>query len=425
MMANTVTDLTNYYNVFKSPVKTYQANPVTNLIYGAMANKFYLQTVAKKSQSAMSSYLTSLNSNITNLKNASKSLTTKGPDSSYNQKSVNSSNTDSVTGKAIENATVADYKLNVSKLAKSQSNFGVGLNSTETTSFNKGVNSFSLKIGKSESKNISFNINNTDTNKSSLDKMAKAINSAKTGVNASVYTDSQTGKSSLHLSSTATGTDAAFTLTDINGNATSVSGSNNIKEESQNAEYTLDGKKYTSQSNNIKLDNNKVEITLKKAENKDIKFNVKTDVNAIKSDIKDFVDNYNDMVELTNNYSSELSGAKKLSEEFNNITSSKRASLERMGITENSDGTLSVDDKRLDYSIASNLQSVKDTFSGNNGLAEKIYSKSNEVLSRPMKYSKPTESKENFNSFYNYMSANNSASYSQNMYSGMLFDSSL
>lgn len=93
-----------------------------------------------------------------------------------------------------------------------------------------------------------------------------------------------------------------------------------------------------------------------------------------------------------------------------------------MGITANTDGTLSIDDKKLDKAIDKELWRVKDAFEGKAGIAEEIFKKSNEVLSSPVKYAKPEEFKKDFSSFYNYMSTANHMPYGRNMYNGMVVD---
>lgn len=134
------------------------------------------------------------------------------------------------------------------------------MNSSDNSAISSGLNTIALKVG-ANTKNISFTIDNNDTNQSSLKKMASAINFAKTGVTASVSTDTKTGTSFLKMTSDKTGTENIFSISDVNGNAATASGASSITTQAQNAEYTLDGKQYTSQSNTISTDNGKVQST--------------------------------------------------------------------------------------------------------------------------------------------------------------------
>lgn len=312
MMTNPIYGMTNYYNLFTSPLKSYQDNPTNNLIFSAAANNIYMKTFAQKTTSEMSSYLSALNSTISDLKSASKSLANDGQASGFNQKRVTASDNNAVTGTAVSNADAATYTFNISKLAKAQ-----------------------------------------------------------------------------------------------------------------NAEYTIDGKQYTSQQNTISINSDKVSVTLNKADSKDIKVKVGSDSNAIKSDIKDFINSFNSTINLTNSYSSSFSGAANLNSELSSIASSRMSFLDNIGIKQNSDGTLNLDEKKLDTALSENLSQVKDTFNGFNGVAEKTYNKSNEVLSSLVKYSKPTEtSKPSYNNYGN-QSVQGAFPSFQNNYRGMIVDTLL
>lgn len=377
----------NYSKLFSSTVSQYQNSPISNLIYGSAASRIYSQTVAKNMKSSMSSYLTSLNSAASSIKNTSKPFSSGASSAAFSQKSV-SSDSSAASGTASVNADLGTYTLKVSQLAASQENSGNKLDSDSKSQFNVGVNTVNVKVGNT-SKNISFTIDENDSNKSGLQKMAAALNYAKAGVTANVVSDSKTGTSSLKLTTDNTGTESTFSLSDITGNAVSVSGGGNISAQARNAEYTLDGKEYSSQSNTVSTNNGKVKITLLKADNKDTKLTVSSDVKGVAGDLEKLVDSYNSMMKLANSYTSTFDGAGKLKEELNSIIKGQKSSLSNIGITQSSDGTLAIDKDKLESSIDKNNGYVKDVIGGNNGFAQKLYSKANEVLNSPVKYSKP------------------------------------
>lgn len=422
MMANTIYGLSNYYNTLISPVKNYEVNPVTNLIYGGTMNKLYSKTFANKIQSEMSSYLSSMNSNVNSVKNSAKSLITSNPNSTFNKKAVVSSNSAAITGTAAPNANEANYTLNISKLAKSQVNTGTQIKSNENTSFATGVNTISLKVGNNEARNISFVVNEGDTNKVSLENMAKAINYAKVGVSANIISNNDTGESYLKLTSDKTGADNSFTVSDIKGNAANASGINTITQNAQNAEYTVNGEKHISEENTVNLENNKVQLTFNKADGKDIKVNINRDVNAIKSDIKNFVESYNKTINFTETYAENFSGANQIKQEFAGGVRSRRYSLEGIGITQNSNGTLSVNEEKLKNSIETNASKVEDILGGINGVAKNIYNKSSEILTSPLKYTKPQEIDKSYDSFYKYTIAMNRLTKTPNQMPGLVLD---
>ncbi|MCX7748491.1 MAG: flagellar filament capping protein FliD [Clostridia bacterium] len=382
-MAGSIYGFSSLSSAFHSPLKSHEVNPVSNLIYGSAASKVYSDTFARKLQDITSSYLSSLNSTVTDLKVNAKPLLSKSSDSSYNQKTVLSSDSTGVTGSATSTAGFYNYTLNIAQIAKSQVNTGLSLDSNTASSITAGNHTFSLKVGNKEAKNISFAVGKDANNKQSLEGMAKAINYSRQGVTANVISDAKSGKSYLKITSDKTGTDHAFTITGIQGNAAAVSGIQNISSNSQNAVYKVNGKDYISQNNSISLDNGKVTAVLHKGEGKDIELKVAADTKAIKSDIKDFVTSFNKITDLTNSYSSSLGSAQKLGKEFSDIITLRKTSLQSIGILVNNDRTLSVDDQKLDKVLNENVSKVRGVLAG---IADKAYLKSNNVLTSPMRY---------------------------------------
>lgn len=285
MMSGSIYGLNNYYSAFVSPLKSYQVTPITNLMYGALASTVYANTVAKSARSTVSSYLSSMNTIAGSLKAAAKPLSTQGTESSFSRKAVASSDNGSVTGTAKWNADIKTYSLTVSRLATGQKNKGAELASNNPSAFGKGLNTFTVKSGNSE-KTVAFTVNDKDTNRSALDKMAVAINKSGADITASVATGSKPSTAYIKLSSSKTGTDSAFSLTDTTGNAVSASGADTIQEKAQNAFYTLDGKQYESQSNTVDINNGKVSLTMNKADGREIKLSVGFDTMGIQNGIK-------------------------------------------------------------------------------------------------------------------------------------------
>lgn len=421
-MASSIYGMTNYYNLLSSPIPTYKTSSSTNLMYGAMVNQRYGSTIAKNLQSTLSSYLTSLNTNVNALKSSSKVFTTINKNLSFDKKSLSSSDSNAITGSAASNADLGVHTINITKLATSQVNTSAKLDGHQL-SFNQGINAFSLKVGNSSSMNLSFSISSTDTNKSVLGKMASSINSAKTGVTANVLSDTATGKSYLSIASDKTGTNNTFSLSDTTGTAISTSGIGTTTVQAQDAQYTLDGKQYTSQDNNIKIDSDKAQLTLKKSDGKDLQITIGSDNSSIKQDIKKLADNYNTLIKFANNNTSNFSGAQSLKNEFSGVVNSRRSSLDSIGITLNSDKTISIDDKKLDKALSEKSYFVKDIVSGNYGLAQGLSSKGSDVLSSLAKYSKPIDFNTNYINPSSYLSSTINLSYGQNMYSGSLLDS--
>ncbi len=420
ILTTSIYGVSNYYNSISSLYKNYPLNTINNLSSTNSTNKLSTQSLSKNLYSSTSSYLTSLQSNMSNLTSASKPLLNSN--ASFSKKTVTSSDSTSVSGTATSTSTLGANTINITQLATEQNNIGNKLNSTEKSS-NQGLNTFSLKVGDSAAKSISYTVSGTDTNKSALEKMASSINSSKSGVTANVVSDSKSGTSYINLLSDKTGTNSSFSLEDISGSAVATSGTNLTKTESKNAEYTLDGKQATSQSNTIAIDNNKTKITLTKASGKDVTLTTSADTSSIKDDIKNLLANYNKVINFAETNVSSFSGAQTIEKDISSIMTSRRSSLASMGITINNDKTVSIDDKKLDKSLKENLTRVKDVFSGNYGVAQNLNNKASTIAASPLKYTKPTDFTSVFSNFYNYLTPSNSLVSGQNMYTGTLLDS--
>ncbi len=419
-MPGSVYGINNYSSLFLSPLKSYQVSPITSLMYGALSSRIYAKTVAKNTQSTVSSYLSSMNTVASSLKSAAKPLSTSGTDSSFTQKTIASSDSGSATGTARWNADIKTYSLTVSRLATGQTNKGGELYSDSPSSFSTGLNTFTVKSGNTE-KTVAFTVNGRDTNRSALDKMATAINKSGAGIAASVETGSRPGTAYIRLTSAKTGTDAAFSLADTTGNAVSASGADAVASNAQNSLYTLDGRQYEAQSNTVDINNGKASITFNKADNKEIKLSVGYDAKGMQNDIKNFVKKYNEAAALSASYSGALQGAGLLGAELQTVVSSRENTLANIGITKNSDGTLKIDDAKLARASENNPAYVRDVFSGQGGVATKAYGKANEILQSPMKYSNPGLSTGNSGS-YGSMSYASLLKNSPGLYNGMILD---
>jgi flagellar hook-associated protein 2 len=424
-MATSIYGVQNYYNFYSNLYKSQsitQTDPMATVLKLSSLQTQHPDLYNTNTSSDTTSYLTSLSKNAYDLKTVTSSLMGNAYASSYTKKMVTTTDNTALTGLATSRAAIEDYTVNISKLAKSQVNTGTTMNSTDKN-FELGVNTISVKTASSNAKSVSFNITDKDTNKTSLQKMASAINNSNVGVKANVVDDTKTGTSYLNIVSNKTGENNAFTIEDVKGNATALSGANTSTTSSQNAQYTVNGKQYTSQENNVYLNNDKVKLTLSKAEDKDIKVTIGNDTSAVFDDIKKFVSSYNNMINFSNDNLDTFNGASKLKSDYTNIIGIQKTPLNSMGITINSDKTLSIDEKKLDAAIKNNPTKVKDTFSGYNGIAEQIYKKSNEISISPSKYANNLFTNSENSSLSNYISETNYTAYFQSMSVGSIVNS--
>jgi len=412
-------DMSSYYKLIKSPVATTDVKPITNFVQSAKSSELYAKSFAKQLQSSMSEYLTTVKDSTSKLKESGKEFTKPKYENVLDQKSASTTDNTSISTTVTSKAEKKSYTLNISQMAQSQQNLSNGLNSNDASQFDIGKNSFSISVGSKENV-IEVNINPGDTNKSSLEKVAAAVNNKDIGVNAKVET--KDNMSYLKLSSNDTGTKNSFKINDIQGNIVSTSGASNTTQESQDSKYKLNGVDYTSSSNKISTDNKNFEFTINKATNKDINISVDTDKQGIKQSVEKLVLSYNSIITSANNNLQNFNGASLLKSDLQKIVTDKSAALENVGLYSNEDGTLSINYDKLDGSINKNLNSVKNALGGANGFADKLSKKGSEIINSPAKYSKPASFDKNYEAYVSYMKALNNSTPANYLNKGSLVD---
>lgn len=395
MIANSFIGNYSYSNVISLYKSAYQSSP-SNSPLNIYNTKIFSGAVAKSVRAAMPSYLSQLNSAVNALKTDLKMMARPGITNSFEKKSVISSNSSALVGTAQNNADKSSHTLNITKLAKSQINQGKSLISNDRSVFSIGNNSFSIKTGGNDEKRITFSVSAGDTNKTSLSKMANSINFARAGVTASVVSDSKSGTSYLKLTSDKTGASNSFSIKELNSNAVALSGADTKSVDAQDAQYTLDGRQYSSETNTISLDNGKVSITLKKTEGKDINIKIEEDTDAVINDIKNFATDYNKVMELAHTFSGTFNGVSRLEREFGSALNSKKASLVNAGIYISPDSTIKIDEQKLRDALKEDASKVKNLFTAVDGISAKVTQKANEVIASPLRYTYNTDFLSNY-----------------------------
>lgn len=301
------------------------------------------------------------------MRSAAQKLTQK-EDSPFLARTAKSSDSAKVTASAFAGAASKTYSVTVSALAASQKNSGTLLAGSDASVVGAGVNAFNITVGGKSTK-VSVFIYADDTNDKALTKIKNAINEAKTGVTASIVTDQETGEKRLELTGDKTGTDNAFQVEDVTGNAMSATGVTNVARQAANASYTVNGgPALVSQSNTIELEKGKVTATLLDVTDEAVSIQVGPDSSRIVSQVKDLVNTYNTMYRRLREADGVLSSSVRRS--LDNITGS--SVYERLGIIRNGDGTLRLDEKQLEKSLGTNFDWTANMLGGRLGLAERL-----------------------------------------------------
>ena len=417
-----ITSAYYYYNQISNLLSTFAVSPakgfsqqVITSVIGNIQNMSSEQIF--KSESALA--LKRLYNNISDLAYKGKKLTTGISDSVFNDRTATSSDTNVLIATAYDalssdtGATEALYQISVTQLALSQENTGNELNGTNASVVNIGTNTFSISI-EGQVHEISIEVVAGDTNKDVLQKLSTAINDANIAVTANVTSGSSIGTQQIIIKSDNTGISNDFLISDVSGNAITVTGANIITTSAQDASYKVDETSYTSVSNTVYLDNGMVTVNLLGVG--DVDLTVAPDVNEVGNTITNFISELNSSIDFLQNNSDYINGD--VLETINSFISDHKNELASFGIEVNSDGILEIDQDKLSLAFNQNLGDIKNAFSGIDGLSIQINNYSSRIKSSPIS----NYSKESLNSIFAKDFYNNLRNLNQNFTQGMLFD---
>lgn len=312
---------------------------------------------------------------------SAKAITAYGDKGIFSQKTGVSEDNTKVTASAENGALNTSYSVTVSQIAKAQVNASKVIDRQQVSNVDTGTNTISIKNDNTE-KSISFDVASGDTNETVLNKMAKAINKEDIGYSAQVVKNN-TGGVSLEVSSKKTGSDNNFTLTDKVGNAAQSTGITNVKTAAEDSKYTINNETFTSSTNKVTTDKGRVTFDLNNVTDKPIKVTVKQDSAKIANGIETFVKDYNNLVQDADTTSTNSNSIKGIINSMKN----KSNSLENIGITVNSDNTLTVDKSKLTQAIDTNMTKVRDAFTNYDGVAKKAENFSVAITKNPFQAS--------------------------------------
>jgi flagellar hook-associated protein 2 len=335
------------------------------------------QTTLLQSQQAG---LTALGSSLSSLQSALAALTNT---STYNTYSATLADTSIGTTNTLPNAQPGTYQVVVSQLATAQKR----ASDSYTSGTVVGAGTLTLGVG---GKSMDISVSATD----SISSIAASINNASSnpGVQATVVHGANGDQ--LLLTSTKTGVANAFT---VSASADSSSGLAALagqlatagSNEAQDASLSIDGIAVTSASNSVSGALNGVTLNL--AATGSTTLTVSQDTSTTETAVSNFVSAYNSYASTVATLSSYDTSTQQagillgdttlmsIQRQVNSVLSGRVAgnsigSLAGLGITRNSDGTLSLDSDKLDSALKSNPGAVQDLFAGTNGFATKLNS---------------------------------------------------
>ena len=339
--------------------------------------------------------LSSLQSGLSGLSNLS----------SFNQNSITSSDTAAIAVSAGNDAIRGNYNVEVSQLATTESLASVAFADQDTTALGTGTltirrgttdydsgsdtyNSFTLNPD-TEIVNITI-----DESNNTLEGIRDAINEADAGVNATIVNDGTGFR--LLLNAEDTGRENSFEITvddttdgDNDDNAVGLSrfafnsAATNLEQTiaAQDAQLTINGLAISSASNTISEVVSGVELTLNQVTESPVSVSIAEDRDAAVGAVNDFITAYNGFITTVNALSSfdpetNVSGPllgdftlRSVESQLGSIlrgtvdgVSGEFSNLTQLGITTNSDGTLSLDTEQLNDALDTSVDDVTAVF---------------------------------------------------------------
>ena len=325
---------------------------------------------------------------------------------SFDRTTTTVSDENKLTAQAGAGAATGSYTVQVTQLAKAHqitNSAAKAVAATTTPIVSGGSGTFTFKVGSGANQTVTLNDGAT------LDDLRSAINDLGAGVTASVINTGTTASPAYRLTLTATNTGAANAVTvvadttNLDFTNTSGTGGSSTLQAGQNAIVVIGDPGQTTisierESNVISDAIPDVTLTLKSKTvttptPEPVTVNISTDPDSVKTNIKALATAYNDIVKFVNerttydistktggiffnestakNVLSQLRTA--LSGEVSGLPTYK--SLGSIGFKTERDGTVTVDEAKLDAALASNYSATKALFisqSTSSGIADRV-----------------------------------------------------
>ena len=383
----------------------------------------YLPDTSKESQS----FAVGLKENARQLRNTIASLGGLDKGELLNKKTAYSTNSDlveaSFVGDIPEDGSIPTYNIEVTALASGQTNIGSFLPSAKAITLPEDTYSFDVTIN-DLSYEFQYNVHEGETNREVQERLSRLITNADIGLNADLIEDGN-GNSALRLSSTATGIKdgrtALFYVSDENSSKTkgcvTYFGIDSIAVSPSNAEFLLNGEERTASSNHFTIEKMfEVQLNGVSSSDQDIaQIGVKADVDSLTENISDLIDGYNSFIDSASGYNSTYPKSRRLVGEMSHIAQLYRTEFEKMGVSYDETGKLSLDKDTLRKTALADggeesLSTIKD-------FANSVLKKTGQITLNPMQYVEKTVVA------YKNPGHNFATPYVTSAYSGMMFNS--
>lgn len=389
-----VNTMYNYYdnNVAPKPATKYDThknNELKSIYNNIVASNKHLPLYKISLSNETQDYAINIKNSALNLKNVSNFLADKENDV-FNKLIAVTSNPDIVSAKLISedySALPENANFKVEQLATIQTNTGNYLGSN-LSSIKFGTYNLSLNVEGNISE-FSFTVNSGDTNLQIQQNFATALNNSNLGVDASVIMKGNTSALLLQSSNTGYSPDHGDIIFSFLQNsemaiyADKVFGLNQITELPKNSRFYINNDVKETLSNTITL-NKSVEITFHNTSDESVSLGFDIDTEKIIPKIEEFVDAYNNIIDIANKNLNTQKSARKLLIDIGNATRKFKNDLESSGLLINPDGYIETDKALMTDSILSG--SMQEMFDNMSKFKTSVIEQTNKISMNPMEY---------------------------------------
>ena len=352
-------------------------------VAGAVSAILYADRAPERAWQAQQTTLASQTTEINQLQSESSALadqlnSLQDAGGALNSLISTSSNSSVVTASAAPGTTVGNLSVQVGSLAVAASAYSAVV---RTSSTQLSAGSFDIV---SAGKTTTIKTGSGDGTDDTLDELASSINSQSLGVTANVITDSSGSR--LSLVAKVSGSTAGFTTSQDSSGLSFTQPSSGA-----DASLTVDGVQITSASNTVTGAISGVTLNLLGVSSTAVNLTLAPDTKSIEQTISGFISAYNTLITDVNSqfsydsvtkasgplqsdstiqsFQSDLLGSANYSSGSGVIQS-----LTSLGVTTNSDGTLSLDSSSLSNAVTNNFSAVQSFFQGSssNGFVASI-----------------------------------------------------
>ena len=279
-------------------------------------------------------------------------------------------------------------EMQVLELASPQENLGKYLADTPVA-LEPDTYSFDVAIG-GLNYEFQFSIKEEESHKSIQERLVRLINNADIGIVADIHESDE--EYALRLTSTSTGSETGapvFSISDRQSSKRSGTvayfGLDYISSPATNARFTLNGEERSTTSNHFTV-GHMYEVSLKgvSAQEEVVSLGLKTDYESLTENVRNLIGGYNSFMKAVHQYQDSFPKSSSLTREMAGISSLYVTDFKSMGLTLESDNSLSVDESLLAKSISDeDLHQVVSTIKN---FASSLVRKTSQISIDPMHY---------------------------------------